>query len=249
MASNSNTQNNGTGDVTTIVDAWYDGETGTTVNLHVRTRVHGNSTYGPTQFGVTGQSGYVGNGLDYKEVGSGVLDYGATVIDGTADFTVSKTHSGWTANCWAKMWGATVNGYGGYNGEDDVRCDVWIPATSSYTVSYNANNGSGAPGSQTKWCDETLTLSSTKPTRERYEFLGWATSQNGDVAYSPGASYTSNSNIILYAVWKLKASEVTVYDEGGKSYRGIVQIHNSKGELHYGIITVYDSSGKAHYVV
>ena len=35
----------------------------------------------------------------------------------------------------------------------------------SYTVSYNANGGSGAPDSQTKIYGETLTLSTTKPTK------------------------------------------------------------------------------------
>ena len=91
MASSSHTQNNGTGDTTTIVDAWYDSETGNSVRLCVRTRIHGNSTYGPCGYGVVGQSGYVGNGIDWYEVGRGVLNYGNTVVDGTAYFTVSKT--------------------------------------------------------------------------------------------------------------------------------------------------------------
>jgi uncharacterized repeat protein (TIGR02543 family) len=72
-------------------------------------------------------------------------------------------------------------------------------------VQYNANGGSGAPSSQTKWYDETLTLSSTTPTRTNYEFLGWATSSSATSAtYKAGASYTSNSAVTLYAVWKLK---------------------------------------------
>lgn len=227
MASNSHTQNNGTGDTTTIVDAWYDSETGNSVRLCVRTRIHGNSTYGPSGYGVVGQSGYVGNGIDWYEVGRGVLNYGNTVVDGTAYFTVSKTHSGWTANCWAKMWGDTVSGYSGYNGDDDVRCDVWIPATSSYTVSYNANSGSGAPGNQTKWYGETLTLSSTKPTRSGYTFVGWSTSSNATSAsYSAGGSYTGNSSITLYAVWNKNALVCTLaYNANGGSGAPSSQIH------------------------
>ena len=45
---------------------------------------------------------------------------------------------------------------------------------SKYTISYNANGGSGAPGSQTKYYGTTLTLSSTRPERDGYRFVGWA---------------------------------------------------------------------------
>lgn len=73
----------------------------------------------------------------------------------------------------------------------------------TYTVSYNANGGSGAPGKQTKTYGVTLKLSSTKPTRTNYNFKGWATSPNGGVVYQPGGSYTNNNAITLYAVWEL----------------------------------------------
>lgn len=74
---------------------------------------------------------------------------------------------------------------------------------SSYTVSYNANGGSGAPSSQTKYYNSTLTLSSTVPTRSGYTFLGWGTSASAtSVAYAKGSSYTANSGTTLYAVWK-----------------------------------------------
>lgn len=79
---------------------------------------------------------------------------------------------------------------------------VWKANT--YTVSYNANGGSGAPSSQTKTHDVTLTLSSTIPTRPNYNFVGWSTSPNANSAsYSAGGSYTSNASITLYAVWQL----------------------------------------------
>jgi len=72
-----------------------------------------------------------------------------------------------------------------------------------YTVTYNANGGSGAPASQTKTQDVSLALSSTKPTRNGYTFQGWATSAAATTAtYQPGASYTANADLTLYAVWK-----------------------------------------------
>lgn len=96
---------------------------------------------------------------------------------------------------------------------------VWQKnAPTSYTVSYNANGGSGAPSSQTKTKDVTLTLSSTKPTRSGYTFLGWATSAGATSAsYQPGGSYTANASVTLYAVWSCNhASTKTVWDTGCK---------------------------------
>lgn len=96
---------------------------------------------------------------------------------------------------------------------------VWQKnAPTSYTVSYDANGGSGAPGSQTKTQDATLTLSSTKPTRSGYTFLGWATSASATSAtYQPGGSYTANASVTLYAVWSCNhASTKTVWDTGCK---------------------------------
>jgi uncharacterized repeat protein (TIGR02543 family) len=78
---------------------------------------------------------------------------------------------------------------------------IWTPHT--YTVSYNANGGTGAPGNQTKTYGVNLTLSSTKPTRTNYNFKGWSTSASGSVVYAAGATYTNNSAVTLYAVWEL----------------------------------------------
>lgn len=91
---------------------------------------------------------------------------------------------------------------------------VSIPKLASYTVSYNANGGSSAPSSQTKWYGKSLTLSSTKPTRTGYSFQGWATSASGSVAYAAGASYTANAAVTLYAVWKANTYTVK-YDANG----------------------------------
>ena len=83
--------------------------------------------------------------------------------------------------------------------------DVYVKAvtvSSSYTVSYDANGGSGAPSAQKKGQDVTLTLSSTKPTRTGYTFSKWNTNQGGTgTNYNAGANYTANANATLYAQW------------------------------------------------
>ena len=102
-----------------------------------------------------------------------------------------------------------------------VSFSVNVPAWTSYKITYNANGGSGAPSAQTKWKDQTLTLSSTKPTRTGYSFLGWSTSSSATSAtYSAGGSYTANSAATLYAVWKANTYTVTYNANGGSGAPG-----------------------------
>lgn len=71
-----------------------------------------------------------------------------------------------------------------------------------YTITYNANDGTGAPTSQTKLHGTNITLSDIKPTRSGYRFVGWATTADGEVAYAAGETYTVNESCTLHAVWK-----------------------------------------------
>ena len=79
---------------------------------------------------------------------------------------------------------------------------VWQAKT--YTISYNANGGSGAPKSQTKTHGKDLTLSSTKPTRTNYNFEGWTNDPNStEIIWTAGGKYTIDASRKLYAVWSL----------------------------------------------
>lgn len=94
-----------------------------------------------------------------------------------------------------------------------ARNSFTINRLDSYTVGYNANGGSGAPSSQTKTHGTALILSSTKPTRTNYKFLGWGTSASATtVAYAAGASYTANSAATLYAIWELDYVKPIIYN-------------------------------------
>ena len=108
-----------------------------------------------------------------------------------------------------------------YGASSTASATVTVPAKASYSVTYNANGGSGAPSSQTKWHGETLTLSTTKPTRSGYTFLGWSTSSTATSAtYAAGGSYTANSAATLYAVWKAITYSVTYNANGGSGAPG-----------------------------
>ena len=102
----------------------------------------------------------------------------------------------------------------------------------TYTVSYNANGGSGAPSAQTKTKDISLTLSTTRPTRAGYNFLGWATSSSATSAqYQPGSTYTANANITLYAVWEeLNTIAINEANFPDANFRTVVSTFDKNGD-------------------
>lgn len=128
-----------------------------------------------------------------------------------ATYTFNRGTSDSTKNVAAKLSGIDRVG-----GTMYATTSYTIPKLPSYTVSYNANGGTGAPSSQTKWYGKTLTLSSTKPTRTGYTFLGWSTSSTATSAtWAAGGSYTTNASDVLYAVWKANTYTVSYNANGG----------------------------------
>lgn len=89
-----------------------------------------------------------------------------------------------------------------------------------YTISYNANGGSNAPGDQSKIENKSISLSSSKPTRTGYTFVNWNTKKDGSgTTYKAGASYNSNADLILYAQWRINKVYIKL-DANGGSVRG-----------------------------
>lgn len=100
-----------------------------------------------------------------------------------------------------------------------------LPVAPTYTLHYDANGGSGAPGDQslqTNAGSATFTVSSTQPTWGDFIFLGWSTQQidegqPSDVEYRAGDSLTisgsSSKTVTLYAVWEKNYRP-------GKTYNG-----------------------------
>lgn len=101
-----------------------------------------------------------------------------------------------------------------------------------YTVSYNANGGTGAPSSQTKYGGVNLTLSSTRPTRDGYTFQKWNTKADGTgTNYDPSTTYTANAALTLYAIWIASSSTILLSQQsveaGGSIYVYINKITSS----------------------
>ena len=73
-----------------------------------------------------------------------------------------------------------------------------------YTISYNVNGGDGTIEQQSADYGVNIDITSVKPTREGYSFLGWArTSDAEEAEFLPEDTYTENEDITLYAIWRI----------------------------------------------
>ena len=95
------------------------------------------------------------------------------------------------------------------------------PTYKTFTLNYDANGGTGAPATQTYTASSqyenshTFTISSNTPTREGYEFKGWAERPNDTAATrQPGGSIVVTGTTTLYAVWANHEHK----DENGDGY-------------------------------
>ena len=125
----------------------------------------------------------------------------------TATMASAPTRTDYTFQGWSTSSSATS----GYSAGSSVSVSgsttfyaVWKRNT--ITVTYNANGGSGGPGSQTVNTNSSFNINgSNYPTRNNYIFKGWSTSSSAKTAtYKKGATPSisaGTSNITYYAVW------------------------------------------------
>lgn len=188
--------------LTRFVDGYY-----TYYNNQLALTVTVNGTSGSAVVGYSGGSKKLSNSV----VEVTVNDCNSISIKGLSVGTATVT-----AKCFSQK-------YAGSTGSDSE----WIKDTTTvvykvtverpgFTVSYNANGGSGAPASQLKTEGEALTLSTQVPTRSGYVFRGWAMNASAsNAAYQPGDSYTTDSDVTLYAVWQFDHYVITYNANGG----------------------------------
>lgn len=128
---------------------------------------------------------------------------------------VNRTHSNQSIPVTVTIENTTINDVGA-SGNFSASATEYqsVDAKPSYTVSYNANDGSGAPGSQTKWYGERLWLNTKKPTREGYTFLYWL-EPDRNVKFDPDNTddfYTDyNGGQTLVAQWQENKLTVNYY--------------------------------------
>lgn len=98
-----------------------------------------------------------------------------------------------------------------------------------YDVLFNNNGGSGGPNSVQKFAGETITISSSVPTKEGYTFKGWTVV--GDTTqklYQPGDTYVINNNTTFVAVWEEVPSATQYTVTLKKSVSSVSTITTSK---------------------
>lgn len=77
----------------------------------------------------------------------------------------------------------------------------------AYQIDYYASGSSRIPSPQVKLENQPLTLSSTTPVRDGYDFLGWTDDPSSNCAkYQRRESWTEDRDAALYAVWKNKSA-------------------------------------------
>ena len=152
----------------------------------------------------TGYSDSTGTGKTvYNSSGSGRT---VTIIS-TKTFTYTRT----TANQTKKISASVKSTNGSWTGEwKTVSVNVSVPAKGSYAVSYDANGGEGSIEGQTKYYNTALSplRDGTGFTWANHTLLNWNTNASGTGTNYPlkGTLPASvNSNITLYAVWKVNA--------------------------------------------
>lgn len=137
--------------------------------------------------------------------GSGSVPASVTVPEGTTVTIGSEVPTRYGYN----FLGWWIQGTEGllYAGDsfvltDDLTLYAYWGEKTKYYISYNANGGSGAPSTQSKYEGETIALSSVTPTRTGYVFAGWTVDNgSGRVDFNPGFQYSNNCSVTFYAVW------------------------------------------------
>lgn len=164
--------------------------------------------------GVTGEASSLNRGshnINHTvESGGGWSTSNQTLI-GTYTARVTRGTSARTLYC--NLGFFNIEAAGGSGGGNIA---YTVPARNQYSISYNANGGSGAPPTQYYYYGYDTTLSSTIPTRAGYTFMGWSLSNTAtEPSYYAGQAWsgTNASNYTLYAVWERKAYAVT-FDAG-----------------------------------
>lgn len=120
-------------------------------------------------------------------------------------------------------WNTSVDGTGdSYAPGDALRMPAtdlslfaqWIPVT--YSLTYDAAGGSGAPPSTSSSFGTSVTVPMTTPSRDGYGFNGWSTTgDESGVTWNPGATFTVTGNVVFHAQWIANTYTLRYNGNGG----------------------------------
>ena len=195
---------------------WWTNETDTQVTIYCRPGMQSMAWGFQISSSITATANIGGSAASAS--GDFYSSTGATVS--TAYLTHSRTYNKGTSAFNVDVYAKIENVSGYQSGTSTAYVSVPVASLASYAVSFNANGGSGAPGSQTKWYGTDISLSNTRPSWTGHTFLGWATSASGSIVYQPGEAYSKNASVTLYAKWSTNTYTVSFNANGGSGAPG-----------------------------
>ena len=121
------------------------------------------------------------------------------------------TFNGWTNSGTCGSMSGTTYTFPSNSGTTCTKTAGWTEK--SYTITYNANGGSGGPGSQTVKYSQQSATPSSKPTRSGYTFSQWCTNSNGT-----GSCYCATTqNPCIFKQANAEPSFTTLYAKWTKN--------------------------------
>ena len=102
-----------------------------------------------------------------------------------------------------------------------------------YTIYFDVGDGEFYLSSVEKEYNSNITITSTVPQREGYDFNGWSITNGGEVVYVPGDVYSENADLTLYASWTANVYVITLDANGGECEKNSVNVtfDSTYGEL------------------
>ena len=147
----------------------------------------------------------------------------AKALTSNAFTRTGYTFAGWNSTADGKGTsyadGVSVKNLAVTDGAEITLYAQWKANT--YTVSFNANGGTGTMTDETFTYDIERNLPSNAFSRTGYKFAGWAKSADGAKAYDNGQSVknlASSGTATLYAVWTANTYSVAFNPNGGAGY-------------------------------
>lgn len=187
-----------------------------TVNGYARSG-DGSGYYYCSDYGITVTLYYSLNGNSWISLGSasGTLNYNNNVANITKPVTINRTHSSQTIKFKAEGTGNYINTVNATSGTDTMR------ALTAYSVTYNGNatNVTNMPANDTKWYNETYTVTSATPKRASTTANGNTVIFNNNYGTTPATSSITVTNTINYSLkpsrWNTNsAGTSTAYTSG-----------------------------------
>ena len=155
--------------------------------------------------------------------GTGTMSAGTTTGSTYKTPACSFTYLGYTFSKWALnsasgtqyAAGSTIYGITG----NITLYAIWQKNVTNYTVTFNANGGTGTMSSATT-TGSTYVAPSCSFTYAGHSFKEWALNSTSGAKYNVGASITGiTANITLYAIWQESSGEID--DDYGDYYASI----------------------------